>query len=63
MVLESGDPTGCGDVFGATLVARLLGGAELVDGLRAANAAAGRNLAHRGASRLQYHLRGELAPR
>lgn len=60
---ESGDPTGCGDVFGATLVAHLLRGAPLAEALQEANAAAGRNLAHRGASRLQYHLRGQLAPR
>ena len=61
--LESGDPTGCGDVFGATLVARLLAGRPLADALHDANAAAGRNLSHRGAGRLQYHLRGQLAPR
>jgi sugar/nucleoside kinase (ribokinase family) len=63
VALESGDPTGCGDVFGATLVAQLLAGHALPDALGAANAAAGRNLAHRGATRLQYHLRGQLAPR
>jgi hypothetical protein len=60
---ETGDPTGCGDVFGATLVAHLLRGTPLTDALHEANAAAGRNLGHRGASRLQYHLRGQLAPR
>jgi sugar/nucleoside kinase (ribokinase family) len=63
VVLESGDPTGCGDVFGATLVAQLLDRRPLPDALGAANAAAGRNLGHRGATRLQYHLRGRLAPR
>jgi sugar/nucleoside kinase (ribokinase family) len=62
-VLASGDPTGCGDVFGATLVARLLAGRPLADALHAANVAAGRNLAHRGATGLQDHLRGRLAPR
>lgn len=58
-----GDPTGCGDVFGATLVAGLLAGRDLTDALRDANAAAARNLQHRGATRLHYHLRGALAPR
>jgi pfkB family carbohydrate kinase len=63
VALETGDPTGCGDVFGATLVAHLLRGTSLPEALRDANAAAGRNLSHRGASRLQYHLRGQIAPR
>jgi sugar/nucleoside kinase (ribokinase family) len=62
-LLEGGDATGCGDVFGGTLVARLLQGTPFGPALRAANVAAGRNLRHRGASRLQYHLRGEIAPR
>jgi hypothetical protein len=57
------DPTGCGDVFGATLVAALLAAIPLPDALRAANDAAGRNLHHRGATRLHYHLRGAIAPR
>jgi hypothetical protein len=60
---EEGDATGCGDVFGGTLVAQLLRGARLSDALRAANEAAGRNLLHRGAGKLQYHLRGAIAPR
>jgi hypothetical protein len=50
-------------VFGGTLVARLLGQIPLGDALRAANEAAGRNLLHRGAGKLQYHLRGAIAPR
>jgi hypothetical protein len=62
-VLEQGDATGCGDVFGGTLVAHLLRETPLEEALQAANEAAGRNLRHRGASRLQYHLRGEIAPR
>jgi sugar/nucleoside kinase (ribokinase family) len=62
VTLESGDPTGCGDVFGATLVGELLAQRPLPDALSAANTAAGRNLGHRGAGRLQYHLRGRLAP-
>jgi sugar/nucleoside kinase (ribokinase family) len=63
VILDSGDPTGCGDVFGATLVAGLLAGRPLAEALGAANEAAGRNVGHRGATRLQDHLRGRLAPR
>lgn len=62
-VVEDGDPTGCGDVFGATVVAGLLAGRTVPDALRLANDAAGRNLRHRGATRLHYHLRGAIAPR
>lgn len=62
-VPESGDPTGCGDVFGATLVARLLEGGELESALADANRMAGRNVSARGATRLHYHLRGAIAPR
>ncbi len=56
-----GDPTGCGDVFGATLFARLLGGAGLEAAIRDANRAARRNVSYRGATGLQHHLRGALA--
>ncbi len=59
-VVESLDPTGCGDVFGATLAARLLAGDPVPEALAAANRAAGRNAAFRGASGLANHLRGEL---
>ncbi|MBI2073741.1 MAG: carbohydrate kinase family protein [Gemmatimonadetes bacterium] len=62
-VLESGDPTGCGDVFGATLVARLLEGEGVEAALADANRMAARNVTARGASRLHYHLRGAIAPR
>ena len=62
-VVDDGDPTGCGDVFGATVVAGLLAGRTVPDALRLANDAAGRNLRHRGATRLHYHLRGAIAPR
>lgn len=54
------DPTGCGDVFGATCFARLLAGDIVTDALVAANAAAARNATFRGASGLAPHLRGEL---
>ncbi len=55
-----GDPTGCGDVFGATLMARLLAGTPLEPAIAAANAAAQRNVGYRGATGLQHHLRGAL---
>lgn len=58
---ETGDPTGCGDVFGATLTARLLAGGELEAGVREANRMARRNVSYRGATGLQHHLRGRLA--
>jgi sugar/nucleoside kinase (ribokinase family) len=57
----AGDPTGCGDVFGATLAARLLAGDELEPGVREANRMARRNVSYRGATGLQHHLRGRLA--
>lgn len=56
-----GDPTGCGDVFGGTVAAGLLGGASLEDALREGTRLAGRNLAHRGASGLRDHLLGRLS--
>jgi hypothetical protein len=59
--VTSGDPTGCGDVFGSTLFARLLAGADLEAAIRAANRMARRNVSYRGASGLQHYLRGALA--
>ncbi len=59
-VKTEGDPTGCGDVWGATCFARLLAGATLTEALQAALRAAARNVDHRGASGLARHLRGEL---
>jgi sugar/nucleoside kinase (ribokinase family) len=58
-----GDPTGCGDVWGATCFSRLLAGDTLETAIRAAHRAAGRNVAHRGATGLSRHLRGELSLR
>jgi sugar/nucleoside kinase (ribokinase family) len=55
-----GDPTGCGDVFGGTMVAQLLGGAGLEEAIRTANRMARRNVSYRGATGLRQHLRGEL---
>jgi hypothetical protein len=59
---DEGDTTGCGDVFGATLVAQLLAGTEIEPAIRFANRAAGRNVVHRGATNLHYFLRGAIAP-
>lgn len=56
-----GDPTGCGDVWGATYYSRLLAGDSLAHAMRAAHRAAARNVEHRGATGLATHLRGELS--
>ena len=58
---RDGDPTGCGDVWGATCFLRLLGGAGLVAAVRTANDAAARNVEHRGATGLHHHLLGRIA--
>jgi sugar/nucleoside kinase (ribokinase family) len=55
------DPTGCGDVWGATMFSALLGGASLDTAMRAAHRAAARNVRHRGATGLADHLRGVLS--
>ena len=55
------DPTGCGDVWGATHFSRLLAGDSLEDAIAAAHRAAARNVEHRGATGLASHLRGEIA--
>jgi hypothetical protein len=57
-----GDPTGCGDVWGATYFSRLLAGDMLAEAMCVAIAAAARNVGYRGASGLAHHLRGELSP-
>jgi sugar/nucleoside kinase (ribokinase family) len=57
-----GDPTGCGDVWGATYFSRLVAGDIMSVALRAACDAAARNVEHRGATGLAHHLRGELHP-
>jgi hypothetical protein len=58
--IETLDPTGCGDVFGAAAFARLLAGDSVETALRHATALAGRNASFRGATGLARHLRGEL---
>jgi sugar/nucleoside kinase (ribokinase family) len=55
-----GDPTGCGDVLGATIFSRLLAGDTLAFALQRAVRAAALNVEYRGASGLAHHLRGEL---
>lgn len=59
-VAGAGDPTGCGDVFGATYFSRLLAGDSFAVALRAAIRAAARNVTFRGAGGLAAFLRGEL---
>jgi hypothetical protein len=58
--VETLDPTGCGDVFGAAAFARLLAGDPVEAALRHAAGLAARNAGFRGASGLARHLRGEL---
>jgi sugar/nucleoside kinase (ribokinase family) len=55
-----GDPTGCGDVFGASVVASLISGAGLDEALRLGTRMGARNVSHRGASGLRDHLLGRL---
>lgn len=52
-----GDPTGCGDVWGATCFIALLRGESLRAAMVAANRAAARNVDYRGAEGLYGHLR------
>jgi hypothetical protein len=58
--VETLDPTGCGDVFGAAAFARLLAGDSVEAALGQAARLASRNAGFRGASGLTRHLRGEL---
>ena len=59
--VPDGDPTGCGDVFGAAVVASVLAGAGLEDALRLGTRMGARNVSHRGATGLRDHLRGRLS--
>jgi sugar/nucleoside kinase (ribokinase family) len=59
--LGSTDPTGCGDVWGATYFSRLLAGDNLNAAILAAHRAAARNVDHRGATGLANHLRGKIS--
>lgn len=58
--VDAYDPTGCGDVFGATLAARLAAGDLLEAGVAGAIAAASRAAGFRGTKGLATHLRGGL---
>jgi sugar/nucleoside kinase (ribokinase family) len=55
-----GDPTGCGDVWGATCMCRLLAGDPLEVAAQLAMIAADRNVKFRGASGLYQHLLGRI---
>ncbi|MBA2688890.1 MAG: carbohydrate kinase family protein [Gemmatimonadaceae bacterium] len=59
--MSMGDPTGCGDVWGATYFSRLLAGDKLDKAMEAAMNAAAKNVDHRGATGLAGYLRGELS--
>ncbi|HEX7025553.1 MAG TPA: carbohydrate kinase family protein, partial [Gemmatimonadales bacterium] len=59
-VTDPADPTGCGDVFGAAVFARMLAGESLQAAIAAGNRAGARNVTYRGATGLARHLRGEL---
>jgi hypothetical protein len=56
----TGDPTGCGDVWGSTFFCKLLEGHTLNTSIRTANATAARNVEHHGAAGLHEHLAGKL---
>ncbi|HIA99036.1 MAG: carbohydrate kinase family protein [Gemmatimonadetes bacterium] len=56
-----GDPTGCGDVWGATAFARLLAGDALEDAISKANELASQNVGQLGARNLFNHLEGKLS--
>lgn len=56
-----GDPTGCGDVFGAAMAASLVAGASLEDAVHCGTRLGARNVSHRGASGLRDHLQGRLS--
>ena len=60
-VAGGGDPTGCGDVWGATYFSHLAAGKNFPEAMRAAMEAAARNVEHRGASGLAHYLRRELS--
>jgi hypothetical protein len=59
-VVDAIDPTGSGDVFGATAMSRLLAGDGVEPALKAAAAMAARNATVRGAETLSRVLKGAL---
>ena len=56
-----GDPTGCGDVLGASVAASLLAGTTLEAALQVGTRMGARNVTHRGATGLRDHLLGKLS--
>ncbi len=60
--VEVRDPTGCGDVFGGAIVGYLVRNLSVETAVQRANELAARNVSYRGATSLQYHLRGEIVP-
>lgn len=58
-VVRDADPTGCGDVWGVTCFASLLGGRSLEASMARANELAARNAALRGAGGLAEALRSD----
>lgn len=62
VVAQPADPTGCGDVFGASLVSHLLAGFPVEEAVARANFYAARNVSARGATHLQHYLKGAIVP-
>jgi sugar/nucleoside kinase (ribokinase family) len=61
-VAQPVDPTGCGDVFGASLVSHLLSGLPVETAVARANFYAALNVSVRGATQLHYYLKGAIVP-
>lgn len=59
---QLGDPTGCGDVFGATLVSCLLREVPVESAIATANFYAALNVSVRGATQLSQYLRQAVTP-
>ena len=57
--VSGGDPTGCGEVWGATCFMAMLSGEDLESSIDAATRAARRNAGFRGATGLREHLGSE----
>lgn len=60
-VVADPDPTGCGDVFGAALAARLFAGDVVESAIARANDLAAQNAACRGAGAFLHQLKGGIA--
>ena len=56
--IADADPTGSGDVWGATFFVRLLQGDDVRTAMTTANRAGARNCQHRGATGLHQFLKG-----